>query len=191
MIAGILLAAGAGTRFGGDKLLFPLPDGTPIGIKAARSLLSGVDHGIAVVRQKDRLLAQLLEAEGLRVAFCPDPEAGMGTSLAFGIRIAQNADGWLIALGDMPFIRHDTVRSVASLLQSGAPIAAPQHQGRRGHPVGFAREFFCDLTQLGGDQGARPLLAAHAARIHLFECEDPGIFADIDTRSDHALAVHV
>ncbi|MDO9069524.1 MAG: nucleotidyltransferase family protein [Deltaproteobacteria bacterium] len=191
MIAGILLAAGAGTRFGGDKLLFPLPDGTPIGIKAARSLLSGVDHGIAVMRPSDRLLAQLLEAEGLRIAFCPDPEAGMGTSLAFGVSAAQNADGWLIALGDMPFIRHDTVRSVASLLQSGAPIAAPQHQGRRGHPVGFAREFFCDLTQLGGDQGARPLLAAHAARIHLFECEDPGIFADIDTRSDHALTVHV
>jgi len=191
MIAGILLAAGAGTRFGGDKLLFPLPDGTPIGVKAARSLLSGVDHGIAVVRPDDRLLAQLLEAEGLRIAFCPDPDAGMGTSLAFGISIAQDADGWLIALGDMPFIRHDTIRSVASLLQSGAPIAAPQHLGRRGHPVGFAREFFCDLTQLGGDQGAHPLLAAHAARIHMFECEDPGIFADIDTRSDHALMVHV
>jgi molybdenum cofactor cytidylyltransferase len=191
MITGILLAAGAGTRFGGDKLRYPLPDGTPIGVKAARSLLSGVDHGIAVVRPDDRLLAQLLEAEGLRIAYCPDPETGMGTSLAFGISIAPNTDGWLIALGDMPFIRHDTIRSVASLLQSGAPIAAPQHQGRRGHPVGFAREFFCDLTQLGGDQGAHPLLAAHAARIHMFECEDPGIFADIDTRSDHVLTVHV
>lgn len=191
MITGILLAAGAGTRFGGNKLLFPLPDGIPIGVKAARSLLSGVDHGIAVVRPVDQLLAQLLEAEGLRIAYCPDPEAGMGSSLAYGIRIAHNADGWLIALGDMPFIQHDTIRSVASLLQSGAPIAAPQHRGRRGHPVGFASEFFSDLTQLGGDQGAHPLLSAHAARIHMFECEDPGIFADIDTRSDHALEYHV
>lgn len=191
MIVGILLAAGAGTRFGGDKLLFPLSDGTPIGVKAARSLLSGVDHGIAVVRPDDRLLAQLLEAEGLQIVFCPDPKAGMGTSLAFGISIARNADGWLVALGDMPFIRHDTIRSVASLLQSGAPIAAPQHQGRCGHPVGFAREFFYDLSQLNGDQGAHALLATHAARIHLFECEDPGIFADIDTRFDHALAYHV
>jgi molybdenum cofactor cytidylyltransferase len=182
MIVGILLAADSGTRFGGDKLLFPLPDGTPVGVKAARNLLSGVDRGIAVVRPSDRRLADLLEAEGLRVAFCPDAEAGMGTSLAFGVSAAQDADGWLIALADMPFIQSDTIRSVAGLL----PIAAPQHQGRRGHPVGFAREFFCALTQLGGDQGARPLLDAHVARIHLFECEDCGIFADIDTPSDLA-----
>ena len=115
----------------------------------------------------------------------------MGTSLAFGVTAAQDADGWLIALADMPFIRPDTIRAIAGLIRAGAPIAAPSHQGRRGHPVGFAWEFFHDLAQLSGDRGAHPLLVAHAARIQALECEDPGIFADIDTLSDHALAYHV
>lgn len=184
MITGILLAAGAGMRFGGDKLLFPLPDGTPIGVKAARNLLSAVDHGIAVVRPSDRQLAHLLEKEGFQVAFCPNADVGMGTSLAFGVTAAQDEDGWLIALADMPFIQNDTIHGVAGLLRAGAPIAAPRYQGRRGHPVGFARAFFHDLAQLSSDQGAHPLLAAHAGRIQMLECEDPGIFADIDTPSD-------
>lgn len=191
MITGILLAAGAGTRFGGDKLLAPLRCGTPIGVKAARNLLSAVDHGIAVVRPDDRPLAQLLEEEGFQIAYCLNADDGMGTSLAFGVSAAQNAHGWLIALADMPFIQPDTIRSIANLIRAGAPIAAPRHQSIRGHPVGFAREFFHDLTQLSGDRGAHPLLAAHAARIESFDCEDPGIFADIDTRADHALAYHV
>jgi len=110
MIVGILLAAGTGTRFGGDKLLFPLADGTPVGVQAARNLLSGVDHGVAVLRPSDRQLAHLLEAEGMQVAFCPGAETGMGTSLAFGVTAAQDEDGWLIALADMPFIQHDTIR---------------------------------------------------------------------------------
>lgn len=184
MITGILLAAGAGTRFGGDKLLFPLADGTPIGLQAARNLLDGVDHGIAVVRPSDRRLADLLEEEGLRVVFCPDAQVGMGTSLAFGVAAAQYANGWLIALADMPFIRNDTISGIAGLLRAGAPIAAPQYQGRRGHPVGFSRTFFHELSRLNGDQGARALLAAHAGQIQVLDCEDPGIFADIDMPTD-------
>jgi molybdenum cofactor cytidylyltransferase len=184
MIAGILLAAGEGTRFGGDKLLFPLADGTPVGVQAARNLLDGVDHCIAVVRLSDRRLADLLEEEGLRVVFCPDAQAGMGTSLAFGVSASQYANGWLIALADMPFIRSDTICGVAGLLRAGALIAAPQHQGRRGHPVGFAHGYFHDLAQLNGDQGARALLAAHAGQIQVLDCEDPGIFTDIDTPTD-------
>jgi molybdenum cofactor cytidylyltransferase len=184
LIAGILLAAGSGTRFGGGKLLASLADGTPIGVQAARNLLQGIGHGIVVVRPSDRQLAHLLQAEGLKVAFCLDAEAGMGASLACGVTAAGDADGWLIALADMPFIPSHIHRGVASLLQAGAPIAAASHQGRRGHPVGFARPFFLDLSRLGGDQGARDLLATHAARIQMLECENPGIFADIDTPAD-------
>jgi len=140
MITGILLAAGAGTRFGGNKLLFPMPDGIPIGVKAARSLLSGVDHGIAVVRPDDQLLAHILEAEGLHIAFCPDPKAAWGpASHSHPHRTERRR------LADRPRrhavhpARHHTQR--CSLLQSGAPIAAPQHQGRAAIRFGFAENF--------------------------------------------------
>ncbi len=57
-IAGILLAAGAATRFGLPKLLYPLPDGVPLGIAAARTLIQAVPHTLAVVQPGDRLLIE-------------------------------------------------------------------------------------------------------------------------------------
>lgn len=184
MIVGVLLGAGAGVRFGGGKLLAPLPDGTPVGARAARTLRSGVDRALAVLREGDVTLARLLEAEGLDVAFFRGAAEGMGASLAFGISSAPDADGWVVALADMPFLRPETVAEVAARLQAGAFIAAPSHQGRRGHPVGFARGLYPELVRLGGDQGARSLLTEYGARVETFESGDPGILLDIDTLKD-------
>jgi molybdenum cofactor cytidylyltransferase len=184
VIVGVLLAAGAGTRFGGDKLLARLPDGTPLGVRAARTLHSGVDEALAVVRPGDVTLARLLEAEGLDVAPFPGAENGMGASLAFGVAAAPDADGWIVALADMPFVRRETVEIVAERLRAGAWIVAPCHQGRRGHPVGFTQALYTELIRLGGDRGARSLLDQYASRVETFESEDPCIFLDIDTLRD-------
>lgn len=186
MIAGILLAAGASTRFGGDKLLFPLAEGTPMGLMAARNLLGGVDCGIAVVRPSDHVLANLLAVDGWHVARCGAAADGMGASLACGMDAARDARGWLIALADMPYIRPATIAAVAALLRAGAPLAAPRYRGRRGHPVGFARTYFNDLAGLDGDRGASALLAAHASKLQYVDCDDPGIVTDIDRRADLA-----
>ena len=184
MIVGVLLAAGAGTRFGGGKLLARLPDGTPLGVRAARTLRSAVDTALAVVRPTDVTLARLFEAEGLDVAVFPKADDGMGASLAFGVRAAPDADGWIIALADMPSIRLETIETVAGRLRAGAWIAAPSFRERRGHPVGFSRALCPELTCLGGDHGARALLERHASRVETFESEDPGIFLDVDTLRD-------
>ena len=148
-VVGVLLAAGAGIRFGGGKLLAPLPDGTPIGVRSARVLRGGVDRGVAVLREGDVALAGFLEAEGLAAAFFPGAADGMGASLAFGISSAPDADGWVVALADMPFLRPGTVARVVARLRAGAWIVAPSHLGRRGHPVGFARSLFPELVRLG------------------------------------------
>lgn len=184
MIVGVLLAAGAGTRFGGDKLLARLPDETPIGVRAARTLRRAVDRALAVVRPGDEALAGLLEAEGLDVTLFPGADEGMGASLAFGVAAAPYADGWIVALGDMPFVQRETIEVVAGMLRAGAWIAAPSHRGRRGHPVGFARALFPELTGLGGDLGARTLLERYAPRVEVFESEDSGILFDIDSLRD-------
>jgi len=186
MIVGVLLAAGAASRFGSDKLLQSLPDGTPIAVAAARNLLQGVDQGVAVVRNGDEELTRLLSAMGMRVEACPNAAEGMGASLAYGVSMTRDAKGWLIALADMPFIDGETTRGVAQLIKTGAPIAAPFHLGKRGHPVGFSWNFFAALSGLHGDCGARDLLAAHAARIRPLHCDDPGILTDIDTPLDLA-----
>ena len=183
VIVGILLAAGRGSRFGGGKLLAPLGDGTPVGVRAARILRGGVDRGLAVVRPEDLELAALLETEGLDVASFSRADEGMGASLSFGVSSSPEADGWLVALGDMPFVRPETVRALVLRLRAGAWITAPSYLGRRGHPVGFSSGLAPELRELSGEQGARLVLTRYASRMDLLECDDPGVCEDVDTRS--------
>jgi molybdenum cofactor cytidylyltransferase len=183
-IAGVLLAAGRGERFGDHKLLAPLPDGTPVAVAAARNLVDALPHSFAVLRPGDEILATLLAAEGLHIVVNPDADHGMGASLARGVTAAEKADGWVIALADMPAICVETIASVAAALAAGAPLAAPVYRGQRGHPIGFARRFREALTALAGDHGGRGILAQHAKELRLIDVDDEGVLVDIDRRAD-------
>lgn len=185
-IVGILLAAGNGSRFGGDKLLHPLPGGLPIGVAAAASLLPSCDRVVAVVRPGDLALSAILAEAGCEIAVCSGAEEGMGHSLAVGVCAAPQASGWIVALGDMPFIRTETHRAVAACLRSGARLAAVQYRARRGHPVGFAEEWFLQLASLTGDQGGKAILEQHRQHIAVCTVDDPGVILDIDRRADLA-----
>jgi molybdenum cofactor cytidylyltransferase len=189
MIRGILLAAGYSKRFGSNKLLQPLPAGsqhagTPIALAAARHFIEAMPESVAVIRPRAQKLGKLLRDAGCNTLVCKNAADGMGTSLAAGIRATADADGWVIALADMPFIRPETIRLIAKGIAEGAAIAAPSYKGERGHPVGFARRFRDDLLALNGDEGARQILKAHPDWITLFEVDDPGVLRDIDTPGD-------
>ena len=185
-IVGVLLAAGQGRRFGSDKRLQPLADGTPLVLAAARRLRAGCDEVLAVLRPGDAALAALLTAADCRVIYCAEAEQGMGHSLAAGVRASPAAAGWLIALADMPAIAPASHGAVAAALCRGASIAVPTFAGRRGHPVGFAARWRAELETLQGDQGARRLLQGAPSEIALVALDDPGILADIDTPADLA-----
>jgi molybdenum cofactor cytidylyltransferase len=189
-IVGLLLAAGSASRFGSDKLRHALPHGVSIAVQAARHLKTGLDTVVAVVRPGSAELAQALEAEGCEVVVCENAAEGMGASLACAARAAAHshphADGFLVALGDMPFVRRTTIAAVRDALAGGAPLAAPYFRARRGHPVGISKEFLNDLTAAKGDEGAKTLLAANAQRIAKIPVGDPGVIRDIDTPGDLA-----
>lgn len=180
----VLLAAGAGSRFGGDKLRHPLDDGVAIAAHAARNLMNAGLGVVAVVREGDAPLRDLLLREGCHVTECRDAGRGMGVSLAHGIATASDADGWIVALADMPRIRPQTIRSVVGALTGGAAIAAPLHAGERGHPVGFASRLRDELLELDGDSGARDVVKRHRSDVLYLECDDPGVVYDIDQKSD-------
>ncbi|MEX0960049.1 MAG: nucleotidyltransferase family protein [Burkholderiales bacterium] len=184
MISGILLAAGSASRFGGGKIAHPLADGTPVGIAAFRNLKSALDDTLVVIRAGDSNLLSLFKAEGATVVECADAHLGMSRSLIAGISAAARANGWIVALGDMPYVKSATIRALARALGQGAAIAIPTHAGRRGNPVGFSAAFRAQLLALSGDEGARAVVKAHAADVVEVECEDPGILRDIDTRTD-------
>jgi molybdenum cofactor cytidylyltransferase len=100
-----------------------------------------------------------------------------------------DADGWVIALGDMPHVRPDTIRAVVEALEQGAPLVVPVFAGQRGHPVGFGRGFRDELVRLTGDAGARVVLMSHASAVHQLEVDDPGVVQDMDTPADAARLV--
>src|SRR5688572_25498137 len=128
-IVAILLAAGAGTRFGGGKLLHPLDDGVAIAAHAARNLAAADLDIVAVVRPGDFPLTDVLEQEGCHVTQCAAAARGMGYTLAHGVASAREAAGWVIALADMPRIHASTIREIARAIAGGATIAAPVYRG--------------------------------------------------------------
>ncbi len=181
-IVGLLLAAGSATRFGSDKLRHTLPHGVPIAVQAARHLRPQVSRLVAVVRNAQ--MKALLESENCEAALFEQADEGMGASLACAARAAGRADGYLVALADMPFIRGTSIAAVRAALEKGAPLAAPYFRGRRGHPVGIAGSFFDSLLDLGGDEGAKRLLGENESRLVKIPVGDPGVIRDIDTPGD-------
>lgn len=187
-IVGLLLAAGRGTRFGGEKLLARLGTGDlagePVGVVALRHLRLAVPEVVAVIRDDDRALAAELGANGARIVRCANADDGMGTSLACGVRATARAHGWLVALADMPWIAPATIARVAAAIADGAPVAAPFHRGERGHPVGFGAACYEELAALSGDDGAKSVVAARRDRLVRIDVDDGGILRDVDTPGD-------
>ena len=190
-IVGVLLAAGKGTRFGGDKLLAPLPrpahisrPGSPLGVAAATHLVAALPDAIAVIRPHDAPLADALRCAVPRIVRCARADDGLGASLACAVAATADADGWVVALADMPWIAPATISAVAAAVAGGADIAAPSWRGTRGHPVGFSGRHREALLGLCGDAGARAILERHPQQVVLIEVADPGVLADVDTPGD-------
>ncbi|KXU83271.1 molybdopterin-guanine dinucleotide biosynthesis protein MobA [Paraburkholderia monticola] len=183
---GVLLAAGFGSRFDPhglhNKLLARMPDGTPVAHEAAHRLLRVVTKVLAVVRPGSDALARVLNDAGCDVVFAQGAERGMGASLAAGIAASDDADGWIVALADMPRIALPSIEAVARALDNGAPLVAPFYDGQRGHPVGFGIEHRDALLALDGDTGAKALLMSQA--VTRIDVDDPGILRDVDTPDD-------
>lgn len=184
---GILLAAGRGRRFDPEghrnKLLQILPDGEPVVVASARHLLAVLPRVVAVVPPGDGGVAAALGALGCELTVCAAADSGMAASLVHAIRHSlPQADAWLVALGDMPFVAPATLRALLAALAAGADIAAPVMNGRRGNPVAFGAAHLPALLALEGDAGARGLLKSGV--VTEVEVGDDGIFRDIDTTAD-------
>ena len=134
--------------------------------------------------RRDPELIAVLKDCGCEVVLNELADQGMGTSIAAGVAASTDASGWLITLGDMPSIRFDTVTAIVNALRSGARIALPTMNGRRGHPVGFSALYRARLQSLTGDTGARDIVYADANFVEEISVDDAGIFFDIDILAD-------
>lgn len=186
-IVGIVLAAGKGSRFDPsgtqNKLLQLLPNGRSVAATTAMTMRHSISRVMAVIPSgDDRLAAEFIQVQ-CAVTKLPGSAQHMSASIAHAIQLTNNVDGWIIALADMPFVRHETFRKLLDSLSSGAGIAVPVYGGTRGNPVAFAKEYGTRLSELSGDVGARSLLQTHA--VVKVEVDDPGVCQDIDTATDY------
>ena len=129
-VVGILLAAGSGSRFGSNKLLHALPHGVSMSVQAARNLKSVLPRVIAVLRPGADETARVLAEAGCEIHFCRNAAEGMGASLACAVKATPEAEGWLVALADMPFVRPTSIGAVRDALVAGADLAAPYFRAR-------------------------------------------------------------
>ena len=192
--AAVVLAAGAGRRFGGGKLLAPLGGRPVLGRVLAlinslplypRLAVAGAEAGVMDVAQ----------GYGFAVVDHPGWAAGMGSSLARGVAALVGAEaeaekataGVFVFLGDMPMLRRRTLLALLNAVRRQKPrVAYPVYRGRRGHPVYFSRECFPDLLSLQGEDGGRKVLARYPDHLAV-PVDDPGVAADVDRVEDLAL----
>lgn len=188
-VAGLILAAGQGTRFGADKRLALMPDGRTL-LASSLQPYMGVCRPLLVVLRPDDVAAHdVAKACGAQIVVCPDADLGMGHSLARGaqallaIQAVQGLEGVLIGLADMPRVSCTSLQALQqALLASDRPVA-PVHQGTLGQPRALPARYLPALARLQGDQGARHLLDWQREALHL-AVEDPGVLLDVDTPED-------
>lgn len=180
-VVALVLAAGQGSRFGADKRRATLPDGRSLLAHSVERALSVFDEVRVVLRDGERAEDFGLPP-GCHVIHSPDAALGMGHSLAAGAASLQGSDAKAVAilLGDMPWIAPATLRVLADAA-GASTILFPIHNGQRGHPVLFGREFWPALTQLSGDEGARTVVQAQRDRCITLDVADAGVLRDVDT----------
>ncbi len=207
-VSAILLAAGASTRFGAQKLLVPVA-GVPLVCWAARHARAAGIAELVVVLGRQAVAVQAALA-GDASSWHPGPAeegpgspgdgppplrfvrnrryaAGMAGSIRAGVRaVAAHAAAALVLLGDQPAVAPPVIdRLIDYWRTGGGAIVAPSYRGFRGNPVLFDRALFPELLRLRGDEGARGIIAAQPHRLVLvpFDREPP---PDVDTPADGA-----
>ena len=121
-------------------------------------------------------------ADGFEVVVNPDPEAGMGLSIALGVQaLRPEVTGVFVVLGDMPFVE---ATAYAALAATDGDIVVPVYDGRQGHPVLFRRVCFEELSRLSGQAGARRLIDSGPYEVVTVALEGRGGLVDLDTPDD-------
>jgi molybdenum cofactor cytidylyltransferase len=190
VIAAIVLAAGASTRMGRQKLTLPMAGGRPLVRLAVEQVLAAeLDEVVVVVGGDADAVAAALATLPVRVVVNPRYAEGQSTSLRVGLdALRPGTDAAVVALGDQPLPDPDVIRRlVAAFRTTGRPIAVPVYRDGRGNPVLFGATLFGELRGVTGDQGGRGVITRDPARVVEVPV-DMAMPADIDTPEDYEAA---
>ena len=191
-VAGVLLAAGQGSRFGRPKALVEL-DGQTLAERGVGMLRAGGADPVLIVTGAAEV--ELGPDHRVRTVYNDEWRTGMGSSLRAALRALTDPDAGpdvgpdvsaaVVALADQPLVGSEAVSRLIAAYQAGASVAVAAYDGRPRNPVLLAREHWPEVIAMAtGDQGARGFLRARPDLVTLVECGDTGHPDDIDTPAD-------
>jgi molybdenum cofactor cytidylyltransferase len=185
----LILAGGAGRRFGGGKLLADMA-GAPVIRRVAEAVATaGFAEVVVVTGADDAGIHAALVGLDAHILHTSDWAEGMAATLPTGIAaLAPEASGVCVFLGDMPLVPVALCRALTEAAVQAGYAARPRLAGKPGHPVAFTRAAFADLLALTGDQGATALLKQRPEAVAYIETAENGVLLDIDTPADLAAA---
>jgi molybdenum cofactor cytidylyltransferase len=185
VIGGLVLAAGAGTRFGGGKLLAEL-DGRPLLEHVLRTTATApLGRAVVVLGADAPALLERVDLHGAEPVVCERWSEGQSASLACGLAALEGqlagdrVEAAVIVLGDQPRVTAEAIRRVIAARAAGSGAVRATYGGRPGHPVLVERSLFAPLREVAGDLGGRNVLRAAGARE--VACDDLGGGEDVDT----------
>lgn len=177
-LAGLVLAAGQGSRLGRPKALVTVA-GERLVDRAVRALRAGGISTVVVVTGA----AEVGEVDADTV-HNPRWSEGIGSSLRAGLAALPPVTAALVVLVDQPGVTPAAVSRLAAQVGSENDLLAATYAGRRGHPVVIGRAWWSEVARTAvGDVGARPFLDSNAA-VRLIECGDVASDRDVDTPED-------
>lgn len=185
-VAAIVLAAGQGTRFGGER---PKPcvefRGRPLVVHALdAAVASGLGPVVLVVGHAADEVARCA-TPGVELVVNPRYERGIATSLHAGLEwLAARGvvHAAVVGLADQPLVGSEAWRRVGAAYHAGASLAVATYGGERGNPVLIGRELWPEALALQGDEGARQIMRRH--QVVEVDCSGTGRPADIDEPAD-------
>lgn len=179
MICGLVLAAGAATRFGSAKQLADL-DGRPMLEHSILAMVaSPVGRVVVVLGSGAEEVLREVDLHGADAVVCERWAEGQSASLASGLAELSGSEAVVVTLGDQPFVSPDAIRRVIAARGKGAAAVRATYHGAPGHPVLLERRLFERMRDVSGDHGARNLLISVQTRE--VPCDDLGGGQDVDT----------
>lgn len=185
-IAGVLLAAGRGGRFGTENKLLVEVNDKPVVVHAVETLIAAtVEPVVVVLGYEADCVRRALAEYPVDFVLNPDFPDGQATSVRTGVSaVPDNCAAAVFALGDMPVVRSSTVDALVTAFRNDVgDILAAAYLGKRGNPVLFDASYFDDLRDVQGDTGGRGLIIEQG---RLVDTDDPGVRLDVDTPGDLA-----
>ena len=183
MVSAVVLAAGASTRMGTQKLLLPLGGETIVRRVVKAVCDSGFDEVLVVVGSEHEQVVRALEGLPVRHAVNPDYATGMGSSFRTAVEHLPDSDAAIFALADQPLVTSAEYRRVLDTYrQHHSPIVSVRYGDVMAPPHLFSRAFFPELAAL--EHGARPVLLRHRDKTTILTFP-PDLLVDVDTPEDY------